>query len=443
MADEFLRSWKAIAAHLDVSVRTAQHWEAAHGLPVRRVAGHGRGSVYALKSDLNDWLAAQKSDPRQNLGGLEGPSRKVGTPRRRWIAAAAALVTAGAASAVYWSKAHRPVARASAVGEWLVAWAADGTELWRRHLPPNFRGEPLVDKRPRAVVADFEGKGHPVVLLFGRYSQEETTGGAGGIAVYEEITCFSSQGAVLWKHRPEPVVQDAAGRPFTPHWGILSVLVTRDGPVDRVWYAACHQHRFPGVLVLLTPDGKGIPHFANCGHIGYLAARRVASKYLLYAGGTSNAYNTGFLAVIDPDAQASIPPPGGPARYRFANFGPLTPLHYLLFPPTCVTTGQSLAYNRVALVEVLADSIIAHVAEGAAESGCFLAYEFSPTLQPRVVRYRAACSVIHAELERGHHVDHPFGRCPYFRRSIALRWWQPQTGWRTVNVPVATMKNLL
>ena len=50
-----LNSWKAIAAHLEVSVRTVQRWEATEHLPVRRHWHAKQGTVYADASELDRW----------------------------------------------------------------------------------------------------------------------------------------------------------------------------------------------------------------------------------------------------------------------------------------------------------------------------------------------------------------------------------------------------
>lgn len=47
-----LLSWKQIAAHLGVNVRTAQKWERERGLPVRRGPG---GKVTADINTLESW----------------------------------------------------------------------------------------------------------------------------------------------------------------------------------------------------------------------------------------------------------------------------------------------------------------------------------------------------------------------------------------------------
>src|ERR1019366_10233137 len=53
-------SWKEIAALFDRDERTVKRWESERGLPVHRIPGGGRGSVYAFKEELTAWL--QKSE---------------------------------------------------------------------------------------------------------------------------------------------------------------------------------------------------------------------------------------------------------------------------------------------------------------------------------------------------------------------------------------------
>jgi hypothetical protein len=49
-----LTSWKEIAQHLGVNVRTAQKWERERGLPVRRVPG-ARSRVSADSTAVDAW----------------------------------------------------------------------------------------------------------------------------------------------------------------------------------------------------------------------------------------------------------------------------------------------------------------------------------------------------------------------------------------------------
>lgn len=51
-----LNSWKEIAAHLGLGVRTVQRYEREFGMPVRRLNGKSRSSVHADPNELRSWL---------------------------------------------------------------------------------------------------------------------------------------------------------------------------------------------------------------------------------------------------------------------------------------------------------------------------------------------------------------------------------------------------
>jgi hypothetical protein len=59
-SNEILDSWKEIAVFLRRGVRTVQRWEATEGLPVRRHDHLKRGSVYALRSDIDLWVRTRQ-----------------------------------------------------------------------------------------------------------------------------------------------------------------------------------------------------------------------------------------------------------------------------------------------------------------------------------------------------------------------------------------------
>jgi len=53
--DDRLDSWKEIAAHFKREVRTVQRWEKLEGLPVHRKRHDSLSSIYAFKSEIDDW----------------------------------------------------------------------------------------------------------------------------------------------------------------------------------------------------------------------------------------------------------------------------------------------------------------------------------------------------------------------------------------------------
>jgi hypothetical protein len=54
---DILNGWKEIGGYVCRDVRTVERWEKQRGLPVRRVPGAGRATVYALIPELDEWLA--------------------------------------------------------------------------------------------------------------------------------------------------------------------------------------------------------------------------------------------------------------------------------------------------------------------------------------------------------------------------------------------------
>lgn len=62
-----LDSWKQIAAHLNVTVRTAQRWEQNEALPVRRHRHAALSSVFAYPAELDAWWESRSVSERKPL----------------------------------------------------------------------------------------------------------------------------------------------------------------------------------------------------------------------------------------------------------------------------------------------------------------------------------------------------------------------------------------
>lgn len=65
-----LDSWKEIAAHLGKTERTAIRWE-KKGLPVYRVPGGQRQSVFAYAEEIDTWLVSQKTKTPEGNGNTD------------------------------------------------------------------------------------------------------------------------------------------------------------------------------------------------------------------------------------------------------------------------------------------------------------------------------------------------------------------------------------
>jgi tetratricopeptide (TPR) repeat protein len=70
---DILNGWKEIGGYVCRDIRTVERWEKQRGLPVRRVPGAGRATVYALISELDEWLANSKPEDKEVAAdGLAG-----------------------------------------------------------------------------------------------------------------------------------------------------------------------------------------------------------------------------------------------------------------------------------------------------------------------------------------------------------------------------------
>ena len=59
-SEKRLESWKEIAAYLSRDVTTVQRWEKREGMPVHRHLHDKRGSVYAMRSELDGWRQTRR-----------------------------------------------------------------------------------------------------------------------------------------------------------------------------------------------------------------------------------------------------------------------------------------------------------------------------------------------------------------------------------------------
>lgn len=73
VVNDRLDGWKAVAAHVRKSVRTAQRWERELGLPVRRMPTENGEIVYAVTSEIDDWARDRERSPRSPKPGGDVP----------------------------------------------------------------------------------------------------------------------------------------------------------------------------------------------------------------------------------------------------------------------------------------------------------------------------------------------------------------------------------
>ncbi len=96
-----LDSWKEIAAYLDRDVATVQRWEKREGMPVHRHLHDKRGSVYAVREELDTWRESRKVRAAEEKNGVPNaapiPAEPDAKPRRRGWPLVLALFAVAAA----------------------------------------------------------------------------------------------------------------------------------------------------------------------------------------------------------------------------------------------------------------------------------------------------------------------------------------------------------
>ena len=179
--EQRLHSWKEIAAYLGRGVRTVQRWEAERGLPVHRAPGGKIGSIYAVKSELTQWMEGAKElslspcpddaaertqapEPTLHLADLPSPSSPTAAvpllPSRTSAAVVALcilFVIAGVLAA-YRTRGERvdasatqSVRRHTASPE-AVSLYEQGRSYWQKRTPADL--ERAVDFFTQAIVQD-------------------------------------------------------------------------------------------------------------------------------------------------------------------------------------------------------------------------------------------------------------------------------------------------
>lgn len=323
-------SWKEIASHFGVTVRTVQLWEAERGLPVHRMPGV-KGRVYAYEEELDTWAAGRLSRP-----DVTEEAKVNDEPARRkshlaiWLAALGLLALAVVLTA--WFKRPDPeVGSVRIDGRTLTALNRDEDPLWRHEFP-----EPVVGRwqlagdvsdfpQTRPWIGDLDGDGKREVLFTYATNLQQAN---------SELFCFDSGGRVRWRYKPGREVRSRK-EGFPPPYFIRSVMVVESakGRSPVLLVAGNHGFAYASQIVALSAEGKVVREYWHSGHIAAAAAADLNrdGRPEVYLTAAHNATQSVAVIALDPEDFGGASHEENP-DYQLLDLGPARELGRIILP---------------------------------------------------------------------------------------------------------------
>lgn len=416
-ASDRLDSWKAISDYLGRDVRTLQRWE-LQGLPVRRLAGGGRGSsVFAYQSEIDAWLKAggaghTPAEPTAEAGvdtlvntvAVATPSVQP-MPRRRWwsILLGTAVVTA----ALFWwlrPVEAPPVPRhVSITPDAVIASDARGSELWRHEFSADVVTYPIGWSLPY-VALDGPNAG---VIAATTYVLRPPTNSPETGSVY----WFSVRGQLLRQYTMEGRWAFGAGREFGGPWALTTANPIDVGSSRRVVVSAHDYQWWPSVVTILDNAWRPQSSFVNSGWVYstlWLGADRVV------IAGFNQEHDGGMTAFLDANAGdgASSDAPAGP--FYCQNCGTVRAMSYVVFPRSELNRVTRSAFNWANL-SMVGGHIVARTTEvdhDPPSASMDAIYEFDGTMRLVSATYGDRYWDRHRALELDGKITHSRDQCP-------------------------------
>jgi hypothetical protein len=437
---ERLDSWKAIAAYLGRDTGTVRRWERTRGLPVHRVPGGKGSSVFAYKSEIDEWLqsAAQETPAELDAQSPEiapSPQITVEEPRLsagagwRWPVASAATVMVLLLG--WWMQRPRASVGEMDVAitrEGVTARTVDGRELWRYAFDSEWR-HPLSEVSERLRVV---GGSDPAVY-FTTSNQERRTD---GLTEGGQFTSLTLGGRPRWTFKFDDTLT-VGGKPYGPPWAVTAFSILDANDRRRLAVAAHHWHWGPSVVAILDDTGKRLGTY---GHHGWIEQLQWLAPDRLAIGGFSQSWDGGMVALIDPtrvDGQF----PEKATAHQCQSCGTNLPLRIVVMPRTEINRATHSRFNR-AILERIGDRLTARTVEvppmgqGVADA----IYEFTPALDVVNASFSQRYWEIHDQLFAEKTLDHDRAACPDKDGPRLVHGWSPEKGWTEIRLKPDTTR---
>jgi hypothetical protein len=436
-ANERLDSWKAIADYLGRDVRTLRRWE-EQGLPVRRVGGGRGSSVFAFKSEIDDWLRNGGADrPAAEFAPARGQVRhsalpaEVETPRsmarsipRRWIGAAVVFAVIFFGWRTFAPSAAPQMPSVKMTDSAIVASGPSGDVLWRYDFPGDVRNVLSEMVSPTRVVAG------PRAAVFAMTCFRLSR--SGDVPLSGQLMQFSPQGKLQSTFEFEDR-WTLGGTSYGGPWAVTDTQIDDSFGRRQIAVAAHHYSWWPSVVTILDDRFQRLSTFVNS---GWVEGLRWISPDRLAIAGFNEALNGGMFAVLDShDIDGASPEPPG-TKFACDDCRSGRPVAYFVFPRSELNRVTGSRFNRAAL-DVSLGGISLHTDEIARENnvGALIeaVYEFSPAFELVKASYGDRYWDKHHALELEGKITHTREQCPERDGPPLVKMWTRDTGWTDIH----------
>lgn len=384
-----LRSWKEIADFLGYDGRSCRRWEIRLGLPVHRIGGSKRSSVFAYKEELETWLKGHQGQITPQIEYKVSKKDLLSGFNRK--AVFAILIIAGLSFLLFFtghSKGEKP-ADFDIIDSKLIVLSDNGKKLWdidtkteyivtrdtyrHGHFQKREKNQSTA-LLPYLIIKDIDDNGEREVLF-----TVKTTNDLGeGI-----LFCFDQSGEERWKY-DTGIALKYGNKIYSADYKIRGFDIhdfDGDGRMEIV-IIACHFTYFPCRIIVLDSNGILRGDFYNSGHINDFVFADVNEdgRAEIVAGGVNNEYEKACIIVLD-TTKMNGGSPQAKDYYTCRELQPGTEVFYALLPRTCVDLKFPYPGESVNFVEILKGG---RIQTQTYLSGIY--YEFDYNLHPQDAR---------------------------------------------------------